>query len=287
RRLPGHRARLRLLRRRAVLLRRGAPRQRPARGVPGLQLRGHGFLVPGVRGHRRPAGADHDGPGPQVDLLPPRPDRGGGDVRPVRAALPVARRVRPAGVALRRAVLPDPGRPRRRRGGCLQGPAGRRGGGRCGNAGRAGARGLLGVGGPTMPRRLTRRQFLHAAAGLAAAAAAGCRGGGGKAGPDAGRELRVFVYAGGHERTMRQAFVPRFEAATGAAVTLHAGWWDGIPKLKAAPPDDPPFDLVISDATQGYPAVKDGLFAQLDLANVPNHKALTPAALDNWVFRDR
>src|SRR5262249_38058907 len=82
-------------------------------------------------------------------------------------------------------------------------------------------------------------------------------------------------------------FVPHFEAATGAAVTLYAGWWDGIPKLKAAPPSDPPFDLLISDATQGYPAAKEGLFAQLDLANVPNHKLLTPSALDNWSSRDR
>jgi spermidine/putrescine-binding protein len=138
-----------------------------------------------------------------------------------------------------------------------------------------------------MPRP-NRRQFLHAAAGLAAGLATGCgRGGPSGKGEFSGRELRVFVYAGGHEQTMRTVFVPTFEAATGATVTLQPGWWDGIPKLKAAPPGDPPFDLVISDATQGYPAVKDGLFAQLDLAQVPNHKALAPPALDNWVFRDR
>jgi spermidine/putrescine-binding protein len=138
-----------------------------------------------------------------------------------------------------------------------------------------------------MRHRPTRRQFLHATAGLAAAAVTGCGRGGARPGPFAGRELRVFVYAGGHERTMREVFVPRFEAATGAAVTLHPGWWDGIPKLKAAPPGDPPFDLMISDATQGYPAAREGLFAPIDLANVPNHKLLVPAALDTWVFRDR
>jgi spermidine/putrescine-binding protein len=136
-----------------------------------------------------------------------------------------------------------------------------------------------------MRHRSTRRQFLSAA-GLAALAA-GCGGRRDTArGPFAGRELRVFVYAGGPEKTMREVFVPRFAAATGAAVTLHAGWWDGIPKLKAAPPGDPPFDLMISDATQGYPAAREGLFTPIDLANVPNHKHLAPAALDNWVFRD-
>jgi spermidine/putrescine-binding protein len=138
-----------------------------------------------------------------------------------------------------------------------------------------------------MPR-ITRRQFLTAT-GLAAAGAAlpGCGGRPAGDGEFRGEDLRVFVYAGGHEATMREVFVPAFEAATGATATLQPGWWDAIPKLKAAPPDDPPFDLVITDATQGYPAVKDGLFRQLDLGNIPNHKNLVPAALDNRVVKDR
>jgi spermidine/putrescine-binding protein len=124
-------------------------------------------------------------------------------------------------------------------------------------------------------RPLTRRHFLLAA-GLAAA---GCR---------RGREqLRVFVYAGGHEKTMRETFVPRFEAETGAQAVLDPGWWDAIAKLKASPPGKPAYDLVITDATQGYPAIKEGLFAQLDLANIPSHANLAPSALDNAVFRDR
>jgi spermidine/putrescine-binding protein len=111
----------------------------------------------------------------------------------------------------------------------------------------------------------TRRWFLGVAAGLALA---GC-----------GRrreQLRVFVYAGGHEKTMREVFVPAFEEETGAQVVLDPGWWDAIPKLKASPPGQSPFDLVITDATQGYPAIKEGLFQKIDLANVPNHKLLTP-----------
>jgi len=106
-------------------------------------------------------------------------------------------------------------------------------------------------------------------------------------GPFAGRELRVFVYAGGHEKTMREVFVPAFEQATGASVSLYPGWWDGIAKLKASPEKSPPFDLFITDATQGYPAAREGLFAQLNLANIPNHNNLVPGALDNWIFRDR
>jgi spermidine/putrescine-binding protein len=132
---------------------------------------------------------------------------------------------------------------------------------------------------------LTRRRFLLASAGLAAGLG-GCRGGASKV-PFAGEKLRIFVYAGGHEKTMRETFVPRFEEETGAQAVLDPGWWDSIARLKASPPGKPTFDLVITDATQGYPAIKEGLFAQLDLGNIPNHKNLVPSTLDNQVFRDR
>jgi putative spermidine/putrescine transport system substrate-binding protein len=155
--------------------------------------------------------------------------------------------------------------------------------------GRGGERGAfspplpLGEGAGGWGLRTTRRRFLRTATTVALGAAVGCgsRGGAGK------RELRVFVYSGGHEKTMREVFVPVFEQATGVAVTLFPGWWDGIPKLKTAPANDPPFDLMITDATQGYPAAREGLFAQINLANVPNHKALVPAALEPWVFQER
>lgn len=137
-----------------------------------------------------------------------------------------------------------------------------------------------------MPRP-TRRRFLQTAGATVAGCLSGCGERPSGPGPFAGQELRVFCYAGGHEATMREVFVPAFEAATGAQVTLSPGWWDGIAKLKLAPPDDPPFDLIISDATQGFPAAREGLFAQLDLEKIPNYKKLVPAALDHWVFKDR
>ena len=99
--------------------------------------------------------------------------------------------------------------------------------------------------------------------------------------------LRVFVYSGGHEKTMREVFAPRFEALTGKRVALTAGWWEGIAKLKASPAGTPPFDLMITDATQGFPAARDGLFQPLDWANIPHQRDLAPVTLDHWVYRDR
>jgi spermidine/putrescine-binding protein len=137
-----------------------------------------------------------------------------------------------------------------------------------------------------MTHRPTRREFLGTAATVAGALVTGCRRGT-PGGPFAGQKLRVFVYGGGHEKTMRETFVPRFEEETGATAVLDPGWWGSIAKLKASPPGQPAYDLVITDATEGYPAIREGLFAQLDLENIPNHRSLVPSALDNWVFRDR
>jgi putative spermidine/putrescine transport system substrate-binding protein len=141
-----------------------------------------------------------------------------------------------------------------------------------------------------VPELLTRREFLTRTGALVAASGALLETGCGKpagTGPFTGQQLRVFVYAGGHEKTMREVFVPRFESATGATAILDAGWWDAIPKLKVSPSSQPPFDLLITDATQGYPAAREGLFRPLNLDRIPNHKNLTPSVLENWIFRER
>jgi spermidine/putrescine-binding protein len=128
----------------------------------------------------------------------------------------------------------------------------------------------------------TRRRFLR----LAGAAAAGTAltGGCGPS-PSDPHTLRVFVYAGNHERVVPKVFVPAFEAKAGARVALDAGWWDAIARLKAAPKDNPPFDLMITDAKQGYPAAREGLFGKLNLDNIPSCRNLAPAALDNWIYQ--
>ncbi|MDQ6808046.1 MAG: extracellular solute-binding protein [Verrucomicrobiota bacterium] len=104
--------------------------------------------------------------------------------------------------------------------------------------------------------------------------------------PFAGQTLRVFVYSGAWEKGFNEHFVPRFETQTGAKVIVDPGWWDSIPKLKASPKGQPAFDLVLTDATQGYPAIKEGLFQTIDLGKIPNKSNFAASALDNWVVKD-
>lgn len=127
-----------------------------------------------------------------------------------------------------------------------------------------------------------RRGFFRATAATAAGAALG-----GCSRDDNRRQLRVFVYAGGHEETMRRVFAPAFTAATGAEAVLDAGWWDGVAKLKTSPRGRPAFDLMITDATQGYPAIRAGLFQDIDPQLVPNAARLAAPVLDHWVWRQR
>ena len=133
---------------------------------------------------------------------------------------------------------------------------------------------------------LTRRRFLRLA-GAASLTLAGCGGAPSpSSGPFRGQKLRIFVYAGGHEQSMREAFVPVFESLTGATAVLDPGWWGSTAKLKLSPKGKPPFDLMVSDATEGYPAIRDGLFQKIDWKSVPNVRNLDPCVLDNWVYRD-
>ena len=104
--------------------------------------------------------------------------------------------------------------------------------------------------------------------------------------PFEGQTLRVFVYSGSWEKGFRDSFVPKFEAQTGAKVVVDPGWWDSIPKLKASPPGKPAFDLVLTDATQGYPAIKEGLFQKIDMCKITNKSKFAASALDNWVVKD-
>ena len=101
-----------------------------------------------------------------------------------------------------------------------------------------------------------------------------------------GERINVFTYAGPWGDMFTEHFAPGFADLTGAQIVLDLGWWDSIPKLKASPPGQPAFDLIMTDATQGYPAVQEGLFQKADFSRIPNMKNFAPEMLDNWIVKD-
>jgi putative spermidine/putrescine transport system substrate-binding protein len=100
------------------------------------------------------------------------------------------------------------------------------------------------------------------------------------------RQFTMFVYSGLTERAYRELFVPGFEARKNVKVTLDPGWWDMAPKLKVSPSDQTPFDLVMTDPTQGFPGIRDGLFEKIDPGRIPNAKRFAPKILESWIYRE-
>lgn len=134
-----------------------------------------------------------------------------------------------------------------------------------------------------MGNKVRRRDVLVGAAATSAVIGLGFPNVARGAKPYDGKVLSVFTYAGSYESTLREHLVKSFEARTGARVKIDAGWWDMLPKLKASPPGSPAFDVVLTDPTQGFPSIKDGLFEKFDPANVPNAEKCPEGMQKNWV----
>lgn len=135
-----------------------------------------------------------------------------------------------------------------------------------------------------------RRILLQRAAGLAGGLALpGLAGSQSRpAGGDfAGQTLTALVYSGINENTWRKHFAPQFEAATGARVVIDAAWTEGIAKLKTAPGNQAPFDILMTDPIQGYPAIDEGLFRKIELKNVPNVRKFHKRIASGRVYEEQ
>lgn len=100
-----------------------------------------------------------------------------------------------------------------------------------------------------------------------------------------GESLTLLVYSGLTEELYQQHFVPQFKAATGADAVIDSAWTEGIARLQAAPSAAPPFDLVLTDPTQGIPAYDAGLFQEFDTGRIPNAQDWHPSLLDTTVWQ--
>lgn len=117
----------------------------------------------------------------------------------------------------------------------------------------------------------------HALAGLGALGAASMLGGRAAFAQD--RSLIVPTLGGVWEQFWRNTIVPRFEAATGADVTLDIG--NGrvfSTNLRAAGLQSPPYSIVMINEVFAAALRNEGFFEPLDLARVPNYQELYPMA---------
>ncbi|MBU2604154.1 MAG: extracellular solute-binding protein [Actinobacteria bacterium] len=96
----------------------------------------------------------------------------------------------------------------------------------------------------------------------------------------AGEKLVVTAWSGPYAENWASVFIPEFEEITGATVEMIPSWVEIPNKIKAAPADDPPFDVTIGDGSVYWTARDDKLFEPIRWENIPNSKEIFPALME-------
>jgi putative spermidine/putrescine transport system substrate-binding protein len=121
----------------------------------------------------------------------------------------------------------------------------------------------------------TRRTTLLQGAGLAAAASTL----GFPSIVRAAETLIVNSYGGSFEEFMRKQIIPPFEKETGVEIQLDVGLGKGwLANLRAAGPDNPPYDVLMTNEAWASIERSEGFFEPIPVAKVPNMKDLHPIA---------
>jgi spermidine/putrescine transport system substrate-binding protein len=129
-------------------------------------------------------------------------------------------------------------------------------------------------------RRLNRRRFLQstaACAGLMAMPAIIGRASLATAQTSfAGENLIVVPWSGNYELVFKETVIDPFNAQYGTTVESVGGWDQMVPQIIAAPADNPPFDITITEEFIAGQGQSEGLWATADRASIPNLDAVYP-----------
>ncbi len=95
--------------------------------------------------------------------------------------------------------------------------------------------------------------------------------------PFEGQTLSVSTWSGPFSKHYTAAIVKPFEQWSGAKVTVVPGWSELVTKIIAAPPDQPPYDVLLGEGRIYTQARINNLILPINFDNVPNHKDIFPA----------
>jgi len=95
--------------------------------------------------------------------------------------------------------------------------------------------------------------------------------------PFEGQKLTVSTWSGPFGKHYTATIVKPFEEWSGAKVTVVPGWSELVTKIIAAPPDNPPYDVLLGEGRIYTQARINNLILKLNLDNIPNHKDIYTA----------
>lgn len=141
-----------------------------------------------------------------------------------------------------------------------------------------------GTGPPSRSSSTSRRAFLGALA-AGTVATAGCSDGsvqGSGDGEFAGETIRVAPWSGPYADYFEETVAASFEEETGATVEVTPQWSEVVAKVRAAPPDRPPYDVMAASDYELFNAVGDDLLLEIDVGNLSNLDELYPFMQEGW-----
>jgi spermidine/putrescine transport system substrate-binding protein len=97
--------------------------------------------------------------------------------------------------------------------------------------------------------------------------------------PFRNKTLRVSTWSGTNATVFEEELKPAYEEKTGGTLEVVPGWSEILAKIRAAPADDPPYDLTVTGHRQHYIGVQSGLWEPIDVAGLENSDVIKPELL--------
>jgi len=91
-----------------------------------------------------------------------------------------------------------------------------------------------------------------------------------------GEGLIAVSWSGNHELSFRQAVIGPFNEKYGTKAETVGGWDQMVAQIKAAPADNPPFDLTIADEYTTSTGLAEKLFLETDRSKIKGFDAVHP-----------
>jgi spermidine/putrescine transport system substrate-binding protein len=97
-----------------------------------------------------------------------------------------------------------------------------------------------------------------------------------------GESLIAVSWSGNYEQVFRETIIDPFNAKYNTKAETVGGWDQIVSQIKAAPADNPPFDVTVAEEYISSSGLAEGLYLKTDKSKIPNLAAVYP-----WFYETR
>ncbi|ESS12354.1 MAG: spermidine/putrescine-binding periplasmic protein [uncultured archaeon A07HR60] len=94
--------------------------------------------------------------------------------------------------------------------------------------------------------------------------------------PFRNQTLRFSTWSGTNATVFEEEIKPLYEEKTGGTLEVVPGWSEILSRIRAAPADNPPYDLTVTGDKEHYFGVQEDLWEQIDYGNLDNGDVIKP-----------